>query len=158
MAQKVIGGSAEHGAPGAKTGAAACVFCDIVSGRAPATIVRQWPDALAFAARDPYTFGHVLVVPRAHVRDAAEDPTATGAVMVRAAQLAAETMTSANILTSWGAQATQSVWHLHLHVVPRIEGDREWLGLWPWPRWAALVLDVPQAEPGTIAGRPAPRA
>lgn len=131
----------------------ACVFCEIVAGRAPATVVRQWPDALALVTTSPYTFGHVLVVPRVHVRDAAEDPVVTGTVMTRAAQLAAETMASANILTSWGAQATQTVWHLHVHIVPRVEGDREWLGLWPWPRWAALALDVPEAPPGTIAGR-----
>jgi histidine triad (HIT) family protein len=135
-------------------GTAACVFCRIVVGADPATIVRRWPDALALTPLDPYTFGHLLVVSRAHVRDAAQDPAVTGMVMARAAQLAADTMTSANILTSWGVAATQTVRHLHVHVVPRVEGDREWLGLWPWPRWAALVLEVPSAPAGTIAGRP----
>ena len=118
--------------------ATTCVFCEIVAGLAPASILWEWDDAIALVPLEPYTPGHTLVIPRVHVPDAADDPDVTAAVMRRAAQLASNTMTAANILTSWGSEATQTVWHLHVHVVPRIEGDRAQLGLWPWPRWAQL--------------------
>jgi histidine triad (HIT) family protein len=120
-----------------------CVFCEIVAGQEPARILRTWPDALALLTIDPYTAGHALVIPRRHVPHAAADPAVTGAVMTRAAQLAADTMSAANILTSWGEQARQTVTHLHVHVVPRVAGDEERLGLWPWPRWAQLVAPAP---------------
>lgn len=119
--------------------ASKCVFCAILAGQAPSTIVREWDDAVALVPLEPYTPGHLLVIPRLHVPDAAADPAVTGAVMVRAAELARDTMTAANILTSWGRQATQTIWHLHVHVVPRVAGDQAELGLWPWPRWAQLL-------------------
>jgi histidine triad (HIT) family protein len=102
-----------------------CAFCDIVSGVGPATIVREWPDAVAFLPIGPVIpdGGHILVVPRRHVADAVEDPAVTAAVMARAAELAAGHEAS-NILTSVGAAATQSVFHLHLHVIRRAAGDR----------------------------------
>lgn len=98
----------------------ACVFCHIIAGEAPADYVRLWPDAVAFKPLDPVTPGHTLVVPRAHVEDATEDPAVSAAVMARAASIAPR---SCNIITSAGAQATQSIWHLHLHIVPRRAGD-----------------------------------
>lgn len=128
---------------------ATCIFCDIIDGQAPATFVQTWDDAVALVPREPYTPGHSLVIPRVHVPNAAADPDVTGAVMRRAAELARDMMTSANLLardtvhsadllTSWGRQATQTVYHLHVHVIPRTSGDQEHLGLWPWPRWAQL--------------------
>ncbi|HEY3477867.1 MAG TPA: HIT domain-containing protein, partial [Streptomyces sp.] len=63
-----------------------------------------------------------LVVPRVHVADAGVDPDVTAAVMRRAAELAG-VVESANIITSVGAAATQTVFHLHVHVVPRRVGD-----------------------------------
>ncbi len=101
-----------------------CVFCDIVNGQAPATFVaRDYDhDAIAIVPLNPVTDGHVIVMPREHVGDATEDPIVTGDVMVLAASLA-RLHDSANIITSIGAAASQSVTHLHLHVVPRREGD-----------------------------------
>lgn len=99
-----------------------CVFCGIVAGTEPATIVREWPDAVAFLAHDPVTPGHVLVIPREHVADAVDSPGVTAATMRRAAQLAAHHPAS-NIITSVGAAASQTVYHLHVHVIPRVEDD-----------------------------------
>lgn len=100
-----------------------CVFCAIAAGEAPAVIVRAWPDALAIR---PHTGGvgpgHVLVMPRVHVEDAGTDPEVTATVMRRAAELMAE-HPAANLITSRGRAATQSVFHLHVHIVPRQEGD-----------------------------------
>jgi histidine triad (HIT) family protein len=99
-----------------------CVFCQIAAGEAPATVVREWPDAMAIVPINPVTDGHILVIPRGHVADVAEDPVVSGAVMARAAELAAQ-LPSANVITSMGSAATQTVFHLHLHVVPRSTGD-----------------------------------
>jgi histidine triad (HIT) family protein len=83
-----------------------CVFCGIVAGREAAHIVAVWPDCISFRPLNPVCPGHVLVIPRAHVEDAAEDPVLTGLVMSRAAQLVRDMTCSANILTSIGRAAT----------------------------------------------------
>lgn len=120
-----------------------CVFCDIIAGRAPARIVRRWAETTAFAPLDPVTPGHVLVVPNQHVRDAIENPSVTMLTMGRAVALAGERRYS-NILTSNGAPATQSIFHLHIHVVPRMPNDQLMM---PWgttgdphaPHWCAVA-------------------
>ncbi|MEC4016083.1 HIT domain-containing protein [Streptomyces sp. H27-D2] len=99
-----------------------CVFCAIVAGTAPAVVVRQWDDVLAIRPRGGVTDGHVLVIPRVHVADAGSDPTVAARTMACAAELMAE-LPNANIITSKGAEATQTVHHLHIHVVPRSADD-----------------------------------
>ncbi|MGJ6969756.1 nucleoside 2-deoxyribosyltransferase domain-containing protein [Streptosporangium sp. G11] len=102
---------------------AECIFCEIAGGRASARVIAEWDDAIAFAPRSGgVTAGHVIVVPRRHVADVGVDPTVTGAVMARAAELAAR-MDAVNVITSKGVSATQTVFHLHVHVVPRRPGD-----------------------------------
>lgn len=66
--------------------------------------------------------GHVLVIPCVHVADVGIDPEVSTRTMARAAELAAN-LDAVNILTSRGVAATQSVFHLHIHVVPRSEDD-----------------------------------
>ncbi|MFK8850468.1 HIT family protein [Streptomyces sp. Ac-502] len=100
-----------------------CPFCDIIAGLAPATVVARWPDAIATVPIDPVTDGHVLVIPRVHVDDAAEEPMVTAAVMQRAAEYANALGTPLNLITSRGREATQSIFHLHIHVVPRAIDD-----------------------------------
>lgn len=101
-----------------------CVFCRIIAGDEPAEVVATWPDAIAVVPLNPVVPGHRLVIPTAHVVDFTEDATVTGAVMARAAQLAqAWAIHPANLITSAGREATQSVFHLHAHVVPRAEND-----------------------------------
>ncbi|MEW1748877.1 HIT domain-containing protein [Streptomyces angustmyceticus] len=100
-----------------------CAFCRIVSGAAPARLVREWPEALAIVPRRPVAPGHLLVVPRRHVRDATTDPAVTAAVMQRAAELGAEVAGDLNIITAVGPAATQTVFHAHVHLVPRRDGD-----------------------------------
>ncbi|MCI2421550.1 HIT family protein [Saccharopolyspora sp. K220] len=99
-----------------------CVFCHILVGHAPATVVRQWPEAIAIRPRHPVTPGHVLVIPRQHVPDVGTAPAVSAHTMAAAADLAAE-LPAANVITSKGAAATQTQFHLHLHVVPRTDGD-----------------------------------
>lgn len=101
-----------------------CVFCQKLSeGDWERTLDGGRGDVVhAFAPLNPVTPGHMLVVPVEHVRDAAERPEVTAAVMHGAAILAGE-VGSCNIITSMGEPATQTVFHLHAHVVPRRVGD-----------------------------------
>lgn len=101
-----------------------CVFCSIVNGSEPAAMVAAWPDAVAFIPLDPVTPGHVLVVPTIHVPDFAADPAVTAATTTRAAELVRTLPRNDwNLITSRGHHATQSISHLHLHLVPRRPGD-----------------------------------
>jgi histidine triad (HIT) family protein len=101
-----------------------CPFCEIVAGRAPATIIRRWDDALAIVPLSPVVYGHTLVIPKTHVTDFVADPDVTAATTRHAAELAGEFPAGAmNLITSRGKAATQSVFHLHLHLVPRAAND-----------------------------------
>ena len=100
-----------------------CPFCDIVAGKAPAQVVHEWPNAIAIVPLNPVTSGHLLVIPRLHVADFTVWPYVSATVMQHAAELAAADGRPMNLITSKGREATQTVYHLHLHLVPRIEGD-----------------------------------
>lgn len=127
-----------------------CVFCKIVEGTAPATIVGKWSNAIAFKPLDPVCEGHILVIPRTHVGDALTDPAVTAATMKRAAEWTARHCSDANILTSIGKPATQSIFHLHIHVVPRFADDQLML---PWgttgdphdPHWCKVAQRLQDA-------------
>lgn len=97
-----------------------CVFCEIVAGREPADIRQDFAAALVITPLSPVTPGHELVIPKRHVADALIDPGVTGLVMEIASQWA---QGSCNLITSVGASATQTVRHLHVHIVPRRPGD-----------------------------------
>jgi histidine triad (HIT) family protein len=112
----------DRGAPAISDQPAPCVFCAIAAGEAPATVVREWPDVIAIRPRGGVNAGHTLVIPRAHVADAGTDPEVSARTMACAAELMAGHR-DANIITSKGSAATQTVFHLHLHVVPREAGD-----------------------------------
>ena len=105
------------------SGKRGCVFCGIVAGTEPAEMVWKWDDAIAFTPLNPVTPGHTLVVPRVHVADATVNLAVTAAMMVHASALALG-YEATNILTSVGAAATQSVFHLHIHMIPRFVGDQ----------------------------------
>lgn len=101
-----------------------CVFCAIVRHEAPAEYVAEWPEAVAIRPLKPVVPGHILVLPSRHVRDAAEDPDVTMVTMHAAAVLAQLVMPKDfNLITSAGEAATQTVFHLHVHLVPRRVGD-----------------------------------
>lgn len=99
---------------------AGCPFCDIIRFEAPATIVKLWPDAIAIVPLNPIVTGHLLVIPTTHVADLTTDPAVSAAAFQRAAEIAAP---PCNVITSAGWQATQTVFHLHLHMIPRAEND-----------------------------------
>lgn len=106
------------------TVAESCVFCDIITGDAdkPKRYEPLGLTSVAFEPLGPVTPGHTLIVPRLHVVDATQDAWVAGNVMLSAA-LYAKRFPAANIITSIGSAATQTIFHLHLHVVPRRPGD-----------------------------------
>ncbi|MFJ9239803.1 HIT family protein [Streptomyces anulatus] len=116
-------------APGAVP-AEPCVFCAIVEGRSPATVVAEWPDAVAIVPLGPCGPLHRLVIPRVHVRDALEDPDVNEATVRRATELARAQGGDCQLIANVGPAAEQTVFHLHWHVVGRAAGD----GLALWPR------------------------
>ena len=107
-----------------------CPFCRIARGQDPSTrIICEGSGWVSFFPPEPATPGHTLVVPRAHVPDLwalDEDLSAElmGAVIrIGRALRKAVTPSGLNLISSSGTAAEQTVFHLHLHVVPRYEGD-----------------------------------
>jgi histidine triad (HIT) family protein len=106
-----------------------CIFCKIVAGELPAEIVQEDERTIAFMDINPWTRGHALVIPRAHSRDLLdvpqEDLAATMAGAKRLAGRVGERLGAdgVNLLNSCGAAAWQTVFHFHVHVIPRYEDD-----------------------------------
>jgi histidine triad (HIT) family protein len=106
-----------------------CIFCKIVTGEMPATIVDEDDRTIAFMDINPATRGHALVIPRAHSADLlsvdGEDLTAVALAARRLAERAKERLRAdgVNLVNSCGAVAWQSVFHFHVHVIPRYEDD-----------------------------------
>jgi histidine triad (HIT) family protein len=120
-----------------------CVFCSIVSGDEPAEFVFQDESVVAIMDLHPATEGHVLVIPRRHARDlwevASDDAERTMAAALQVASMVRRALApdGINLVHASGPAAWQTVFHFHLHVIPRYEGDSL---VPPWP------FDQPQAE------------
>ncbi|UAK31197.1 HIT domain-containing protein [Nocardia asteroides] len=100
-----------------------CVFDRIVEGRAPATILRRWKDAIAIVPLNPIAEGkHQLIMPTEHIPNAAADPQAAGAMMAHVVEQTRH-MENVDMVTSKGGPATQTIDHEHLHALEREEGD-----------------------------------
>jgi histidine triad (HIT) family protein len=106
-----------------------CIFCKIVAGELPATIVGEDERTISFLDISPATRGHALVIPREHSADLLtverEDLTAVTLAAQRLAGRMKERLGAdgVNLLNSCGAVAFQTVFHFHVHVIPRYEGD-----------------------------------
>jgi histidine triad (HIT) family protein len=123
-----------------------CIFCKILAGELPATIVDEDERTIAFMDIAPATRGHALVIPRAHAEDllsvGEDDLAAVASASRRLAGRMKERLGAdgVNLLNSCGAVAWQSVFHYHVHVIPRYSDDPLRL---PW---------VPsQGDPAAIA-------
>ncbi|MDP9346032.1 MAG: HIT family protein [Actinomycetota bacterium] len=123
-----------------------CLFCKIVAGEVPSTRVAEDERTIAFMDINPATRGHALVVPRRHSPDLLtighEDLAACARMAQRVAERAKDVLGAdgVNLLNACGAQAWQTVFHFHLHVIPRYSDDPLRL---PW---------IPQpGDPGEIA-------
>jgi histidine triad (HIT) family protein len=106
-----------------------CIFCKILAGELPARIIDEDERTISFMDINPATPGHALVIPRQHTRDLLSIGTDDlGAVALSAQRLAAliEQRLDAdgvNLINSCGAAAWQTVFHFHIHVIPRYAGD-----------------------------------
>jgi histidine triad (HIT) family protein len=125
-----------------------CVFCKIVAGELPSTTIASDERTVTFMDINPATPGHALVVPRNHARDLMEIDPEDLAAVVKAGQRLARTMPEAlgadgvNLLNSCGADAWQTVFHFHLHVIPRYKNDPLQLPWIPKPGEADQIAEA----------------
>lgn len=115
-----------------------CPFCQIAASRPGNS------EIMVVEPLEPVTGGHLLIVPRLHIRDAAADPNLAARCFFLAATAVKDGLFGvahgdANIITSIGAAASQTVFHFHLHIVPRTAGDHLLL---PWSDNYALADTV----------------
>lgn len=119
-----------------------CDFCEIIAREEPAREVLRTEKVIAFFPLQPATLGHTLVIPREHIPDIWSLSRETAHALTEATVRVARAVRNAvepegvNIIQSNGAAATQTVMHLHVHVVPRWENDgmgRIWPEETSWP-------------------------
>ena len=130
-----------------------CAFCEIVAGRAPASIVYQDEHATAFMVLRPITPGHVVVVPNRHASQVSDMDELTGQLLftigmrldnaLRRSGLRCE---GVNFFLADGAAAGQTVFHVHLHLFPRYQGD-------PFKTTFDTAVAVPREELDRAAAR-----
>jgi len=126
-----------------------CLFCRIVAGEIPSNRIDEDEHTVTFMDINPATRGHALVVPRRHYRDlleiAPDDLAAVAATAQRIAVRVKERLGAdgVNLLNSCGAAAWQTVFHFHMHVIPRYSDDpiRDSLKL-PWVPAAGNADDI----------------
>jgi len=113
-----------------------CIFCEIIARTLPAHVVLDDDVALAFLDKTPLFHGHVLVVPRTHVVTLSElDASVVGPFFERVQRIARvmpEALAAQGTFVAMNNLVSQSVPHLHCHVVPRTKGDG--LKGFFWPR------------------------
>jgi histidine triad (HIT) family protein len=127
-----------------------CIFCKIVAGELPSTIVDADERTIAFMDIAPATRGHALVIPRAHAADLLSvDPEDLAAVALSCQRLAARISErlgtdGVNLVNSCGAVAWQTVFHFHVHVIPRYADDPLRLPWTPTPGDPAEIASAAQ--------------
>jgi len=116
--------------------ARACKFCDVVAGRSDVPVVRSWPAALAITPRGAVAAGHLMVIPRMHVAAIWDLPPDTADALFAAVVELSGIMRTAlaiqglHTIVATGAPAGQRTPHIHVHLVPRHDGDA--MGsIWP---------------------------
>jgi len=125
-----------------------CVFCDIVAGSVPAYVVFDSPSVLAFLDHRPLLPGHVLIIPKTHYETLGDLPEAEVGPFFLAVQRLAiaveKAMPADGSFVAANIRISQSVPHMHVHVVPRRKGDGlfsktfQWIRR-PYPSEAAIA-------------------
>jgi histidine triad (HIT) family protein len=106
-----------------------CLFCKIIAGELPSERVDEDERTVAFMDINPATRGHALVIPRDHAKNLLEiDPEDLAATAIAAQRLARKASVrfgadGVNLINSCGVAAWQTIFHLHIHVIPRYAGD-----------------------------------
>lgn len=139
-----------------------CVFCSIVAGDVPAHVVLDEPELLGFLDARPVFKGHVLLVPREHIPTLLQLPAILREPLMEATQrlsaTVAEALGSQGSFVATNNVVSQSVPHLHVHVVPRTQGDGLRGFFWPRTKYAseedaaeyAARLAAALPEPGSL--------
>ena len=113
-----------------------CIFCKIVKKQIPADIIYEDNNTLAFLDINPVNIGHTLVIPKEHYKTITDTPDAILANMMKTAKRVAKALKKGlnvdgfNIHCNNGKVAGQVVFHVHLHIIPRLSKDN----LKPWPK------------------------
>ena len=106
-----------------------CIFCKIIAGEIPAQVIEQDERTLTFMDISPATRGHALVIPKRHATDLWQiEPDELSAVTIAAQRQAGRARErlgadGVNLINSCGQAAWQTVFHFHVHVIPRYVGD-----------------------------------
>lgn len=106
-----------------------CVFCAIARGETEAHVVAETPGTVCFLDHLPATYGHVLVIPKQHHQDLFDIPQESFQQVMAAAKQVANALRDScgaagiNLIHATGQAAHQTVFHFHVHVVPRYDGD-----------------------------------
>lgn len=112
-----------------------CIFCSIAAGRAPVRMVHETAELICFLPIKPELLGHTLIITRDHYEDVRDCPAAIGEAVFETAQRLARHYstvlgsTGFNLMNASGADAEQSVPHMHFHFLPRFPNDA--LSTWP---------------------------
>lgn len=122
-----------------------CLFCRIVGGEEPAYVVEETADTVSFLDTRPVFKGHVLIVPKRHLETLADLPAELVSPVFTAAQRHAAAMTTAldadGSFVAMNNVVSQSVPHLHVHVVPRRRKDGLRGFFWPRTKYAPGEAD-----------------
>ena len=125
-----------------------CIFCKILRGELPAQLVQEDEHTAAFMDINPWTRGHAVVIPKNHSVNLYEVPDEDLARTAQAAKRLAITMKEklrcdgVNLLNSCEPAAWQTIFHLHIHVIPRCDGDPLELPTRPRPADADQLAKV----------------
>ena len=120
-----------------------CLFCKIINGEIPSTKVYEDEHVYAFMDIMPVAKGHTLIIPKEHCKDLFEMPEEVAGNLYKAAPKVANAIKKAfnpiglNTINNNGAAAGQTVFHFHLHLIPRYN-EEEGLNL----RWDAKKIDI----------------
>ncbi|MGQ9584044.1 MAG: HIT family protein [Anaerolineae bacterium] len=118
-----------------------CIFCAIAAGEAPAEVLYEDGETMAFLDIHPTASGHTLVIPRQHFRNLFDLPPEAGAAVMRTAIRVAQALRAAlrpdgmNLIQASERAGFQSVFHFHVHLVPR------WFGDGILPPWRPRAVD-----------------
>ncbi len=106
-----------------------CIFCAIAEGKAPAEVVFEDEETLAFLDINPANPGHTLVIPRRHARNVYDLDEQTAAAVMKTAVRVAQAIKRAlqpdgmNLVQSNERAGGQEIFHFHIHIIPRWYGD-----------------------------------
>ncbi len=142
-----------------------CVFCDIIAGHVSAALVLDAPDVVAFLDHQPLFPGHVLVLPRAHYGSLSDLPEEQVrpyfSAVKRISTAVEEAMHADGVFVAINIKISQSVPHLHTHVVPRRKGDGLFGKTFQWIRHRypseAAMREAQQAIVAALSRQEDPR-